>query len=55
MAGFGKAAAKLGSVTIPGLGTITYDPAAHSWNEPIYLYKYDPAVHQLVAGQQKIG
>jgi ABC-type branched-subunit amino acid transport system substrate-binding protein len=54
VAGFGKAAAKLGSVTIPGLGTIKYDPAAHSWSEPLYLYQYDPAVHQLVQGQQKI-
>ena len=31
VAGFGKAAEKLGSVTVPGLGTIKYDPKTHTW------------------------
>jgi branched-chain amino acid transport system substrate-binding protein len=48
VAGFGKAAEKLGSVTIPGLGTIKYDPKTHTWVQPLYTYKYDPATKQLV-------
>jgi ABC-type branched-subunit amino acid transport system substrate-binding protein len=54
VAGFGKAAQKLGSVTIPGLGTIKYDPTTHTWQQPLYTYKYDPATKQLVI-DQKIG
>jgi ABC-type branched-subunit amino acid transport system substrate-binding protein len=48
VAGFGKAAQKLGSVTIPGLGTIKYDPKTHTWQQPLYTYKYDPTSKQLV-------
>ena len=54
VAGFGKAAAKLGSVTIPGLGTIKYDPKTHTWLQPMYTYKYDTAMQQLVV-DQKVG
>ena len=54
VAGFGKAAAKLGSVTIPGLGTIKYDPKTHTWQQPLYTYKYDPTTKQLVI-DKKIG
>jgi ABC-type branched-subunit amino acid transport system substrate-binding protein len=54
VAGFGKAAEKLGSVTIPGLGTIKYDPKTHTWVQPLYTYKYDPATKQLVQ-DKKIG
>jgi hypothetical protein len=52
VAGFGKAAQKLGSVTIPGLGTIKYDPKAHTWNQALYEYAYDPAQQQMVKGQR---
>lgn len=48
VASFGKAAEKLGSVTIPGSGTIKYDPKTHTWAQPMYLYKYDPTTQQLV-------
>ena len=54
VAGFGKAAEKLGSVTIPGLGTIKYDPKTHTWAQPLWTYKYDPATQQLVQ-DKKIG
>ncbi len=54
VAGFGKAAAKLGSVTIPGLGTIKYDPKTHTWQQPLWTYKYDPTTQQLVQ-DKKIG
>ena len=54
VAGFGKAAEKLGSVTIPGLGTIKYDPKTHTWAQPLWTYKYDPTTQQLVQ-DKKIG
>ena len=54
VAGFGKAAEKLGSVTVPGLGTIKYDPKTHTWAQPLYTYKYDPTTQQLVI-DKKIG
>jgi ABC-type branched-subunit amino acid transport system substrate-binding protein len=52
--GLGKAAEKLGSVTVPGLGTIKYDPKTHTWIQPIYMYDYDDASQQLVIGE-KVG
>jgi ABC-type branched-subunit amino acid transport system substrate-binding protein len=54
VAGFGKAAVKLGSVTIPGLGNITYDPKTHTWRQPLWIYKYDQTTQQLVQ-DKKIG
>jgi len=54
VAGFGKAAEKLGTVTIPGLGTIKYDPTTHTWQQTLYTYKYDPTTQQLVI-DKKIG
>jgi ABC-type branched-subunit amino acid transport system substrate-binding protein len=52
VSGFGKAAKKLGSVTVPGSGTIKYDTATHTWAQPLYLYAYDPSSQQLVKGKQ---
>ena len=46
--------AKLGSVTVPGLGTIKYDPKTHTWQQTLYTYKYDPSTQQLVI-DKKIG
>ena len=54
VAGFGKAAEKLGTVTVPGLGTIKYDPKTHTWQQTLYTYKYDPTTKQLVI-DKKIG
>jgi ABC-type branched-subunit amino acid transport system substrate-binding protein len=48
VAGFGKAAQKLGSVTLPGSGTVKYDPKTHTWLQPLWTFKYDPATQQLV-------
>jgi ABC-type branched-subunit amino acid transport system substrate-binding protein len=48
VAGFGKAAEKLGSVTLPGSGTVKYDPKTHTWLQPLYTYKYDPTRAQLI-------
>ncbi len=52
VAGFGKAAEKLGSVTVPGSGTIKYDPTTHTWAQPLYTFKYDPTQQQLVKDQK---
>jgi hypothetical protein len=52
VASFGKAAQKLGSVTLPGLKTIKYDPETHTWLQPLYTFKYDPATQQLVPDQK---
>src|SRR4029079_14635530 len=54
VAGFGKAAAKLGTVTLPGLGTVKYEPKTHTWLQTLYTYKYDPTTQQLVK-DKKIG
>ena len=51
VASFGKAAQKLGSVTIPGSGTITYDPKTHTFVQPMYTYKYDPVAKLMVKDQ----
>jgi len=48
VASFGKAAEKLGSVTLPGSGTVKYDPKTHTWLQPLYTYKYDPTRKQLI-------
>jgi ABC-type branched-subunit amino acid transport system substrate-binding protein len=49
---FGKAINKLGPVEIPGSGTITYDPKTHSFKQPIFIYRYDPAT-KLTAQDEK--
>jgi hypothetical protein len=48
VASFGQAAEKLGSVEIPGSGTITYEPKTHTFVQPMYTYKYDPALKRMV-------
>ena len=52
VAGFNKAAEKLGSVQIPGSGTITYDPKTHTFLQPMFTYKYDPTLKSLVTDQK---
>ena len=47
-AGMAKAAKKLGSVTIPGSGTITYDAKTHTFVQPVYLFRFDPATKTMV-------
>jgi hypothetical protein len=48
VASFGAAAQKLGSVEIPGSGKITYDPKTQTFLQPMYTYKYDPALKRMV-------
>jgi ABC-type branched-subunit amino acid transport system substrate-binding protein len=49
---FGKAIAKLKTVTVPGLGTITSQPQTHTYSLPMFIYRYDPTLKRLVAEQQ---
>ena len=46
---FGDAAEKAGTIEVPGSGKIEYDPATSSFEQPIYIYRYDTATKQLVA------
>jgi hypothetical protein len=48
VASFGQAAQKAGSFNIPGYGTITYNAKTHSFNTPVYIYRYNPALKALV-------
>jgi branched-chain amino acid transport system substrate-binding protein len=45
---FGKAGQQIGSVQIPGAGKVPYDAKAHSFLQPLYIYRYDPATKTLV-------
>ncbi len=49
---FGKAIDKAKTVTIPGLGTMTYDPKTHTYSLPMFIYRYDPSLKRLVAEKQ---
>jgi ABC-type branched-subunit amino acid transport system substrate-binding protein len=49
---FGKAIEKTRSITVTGLGTMTYQPKSHTYSLPMFLYKYDPGIKRLVALQQ---
>jgi branched-chain amino acid transport system substrate-binding protein len=39
---FGKAAAKGGTFEIPGSGKVTYDKKTKTFNQPVFIYRYDP-------------
>jgi ABC-type branched-subunit amino acid transport system substrate-binding protein len=47
-ASFGKAALKAGSVTVPGSDAIVYNAKTHTFAQPIFLARYDPAQQRLV-------
>jgi len=47
VASFGQAP-QHGAFTIPGYGTISYNPTTHSFNTPIFIYRYNPALKALV-------
>ena len=51
---FGKAAQKAGSVTVPGSGSMAYDPKTHTFAQPVYLARYDPAEQQLVTDTEPV-
>jgi ABC-type branched-subunit amino acid transport system substrate-binding protein len=54
-ASFGKAAQNAGSVTVPGSGSMAYDPKTHTFAQPVYLARYDPAEQRLVADTEPAG
>jgi hypothetical protein len=54
VASFGKAGAKLGSVAVPGFGTVTYDPQAHAFSQDVYLNRYDPQEDDAVRDAQPL-
>jgi ABC-type branched-subunit amino acid transport system substrate-binding protein len=54
-ASFAKAGQKAGSVTVPGSGSIAYDPKTHTFAQPVYLARYDPASQQLVTDSEPTG
>jgi ABC-type branched-subunit amino acid transport system substrate-binding protein len=47
-ASFGKAGEKAGSVDVPGSGTIPYLAKTHSFVQPIFLSRFDPAQKRFV-------
>ena len=54
-ASFGKAAQKAGSVTVPGSGSIAYEPDTHTFAQPVYLARYEPAQQRLVTDTEPAG
>jgi ABC-type branched-subunit amino acid transport system substrate-binding protein len=54
-ASFGKAAEKAGSVDVPGSGTISYNSKTHTFAQPVYLARYDPATQTFVTDPQPTG
>ena len=49
---FANAAKKAGSVTVPGSGTITYNPKTHTFVQPVYLFRLDPTSRLMVRDAQ---
>jgi ABC-type branched-subunit amino acid transport system substrate-binding protein len=49
---FGDAAKKAGSVTVPGSGTVTYDPKTKTFVQPVYLFRLDPSSRLMVRDAQ---
>jgi hypothetical protein len=49
---FGKAAAKGGTFDIPGSGKVTYDTTTKTFQQPVYIYRYDPTTKAAVRDDQ---
>lgn len=47
-----KAPAKLGSIEIPGSGTLTYNKKTKQFEAPIFIYRFDPATESLVPDEK---
>lgn len=47
-AGLAKAGKKLGTVTVPGSGTIAYNPKTRTFEQPVFLFRFDPATRAMV-------
>ena len=45
---FGKAPAKLGSITLPGSGTVTYNKKTKRFEAPVFIYRFDDDTNLLV-------
>jgi branched-chain amino acid transport system substrate-binding protein len=43
-----KAAEKAGPFDIPGSGKVTYDKQTHTFEQPVYIYRYDPTTKTTV-------
>src|SRR4029453_16921735 len=43
-----KAAAKAGPLEIPGSGKVTYDKKTHTFQQPVYIYRFDPTTKATV-------
>ncbi len=43
-----KAAEKSGPLEIPGSGKVTYDKKTHTFEQPVYIYRYDAATKTAV-------
>ena len=51
---FGKAAQKAGSINVPGYGPMAYDAKTHTFAEPVFLYRFDPATKTLVKDPEPV-
>jgi ABC-type branched-subunit amino acid transport system substrate-binding protein len=51
-ASFAKAAEKAGPIEIPGSGKVTYDKKTHTFEQPVYIYRFDPATKTTVRDQE---
>jgi ABC-type branched-subunit amino acid transport system substrate-binding protein len=52
---FGKAGQNAGSIEVPGSERITYNPKTHTFTQPVYLYRFDPATKTLVKDAEPVG
>lgn len=43
-----KAAEKAGPIDIPGSGKVTYDKKTHTFEQPVYISRYDAATKTAV-------
>ena len=49
---FAKAAEKAGPIEIPGAGKVTYDKKTHTFEQPVYIFRFDPATKTTVRDDQ---
>jgi hypothetical protein len=53
-ASLGKAAQKAGSIEVPGSGSMAYDAKTHTFAQPVFLYRFDPATGTLVKDPEPV-
>ncbi len=54
-ASFGKAGEKAKSVDVPGSGSIAYNAKTHSFAQPVFLARYNPATKTIVNDTEPVG